>query len=136
MAQWIVLIGKKKTKYHSYQGEIMPLLPNLIAREFHVDAPNVKGLTDLKEFHISSDTVYRSPMVDCFDGLLASWSIGMSPGTELVNSMLDAAISPLNPENNQSFILMGSVLSVVWMAQADENGWVDKIHAKKRMFLR
>lgn len=34
-------------------------------------------------------------MIDCFDGLVSSWSIGTSPNAELVNSMLDATIANL-----------------------------------------
>ena len=36
--------------------------------------------------------VYLSPMIDCFDGMIVSWSIGTRPNAELVNTMLDAAI--------------------------------------------
>lgn len=36
-----------------------------------------------------------SPIVDCFDGLVPNWSIGTSPDTDLVNSMLDHAIEAL-----------------------------------------
>ena len=31
-------------------------------------------------------------MIDCFDGLVVSWSIGTRPDAKLVNSMLDAAV--------------------------------------------
>jgi putative transposase len=31
-------------------------------------------------------------MIDCFDGMVVSWSIGTRPDAELVNSKLDAAI--------------------------------------------
>lgn len=31
-------------------------------------------------------------MIDCFDGLVVSWTIGTRPDTDLVNTMLDAAI--------------------------------------------
>jgi transposase InsO family protein len=31
-------------------------------------------------------------MIDCFDGMVVSWSIGTRPDADLVNSMLDAAI--------------------------------------------
>ena len=34
-------------------------------------------------------------MIDCFDGLPVAWSIGTSPNAELVNTMLDSAISTL-----------------------------------------
>lgn len=39
--------------------------------------------------------MYLSPIIDCFDGLVVSWSVGVRPGAELVNSMLDAAIETI-----------------------------------------
>ena len=34
-------------------------------------------------------------MIDCFDGMVISWSIGTSPNAELVNTMLDTAVETL-----------------------------------------
>jgi transposase InsO family protein/transposase-like protein len=87
----LVVVGKKKRKYSSYQGESQPAADNLIDRDFHAEAPNVKWLTDITEFAIPASKVYLSPIVDCFDGLVTSWSIGTSPNAELVNTMLDRA---------------------------------------------
>lgn len=36
--------------------------------------------------------MYLSPIIDCFDGMVISWSIGTQPDAGLVNTMLDAAI--------------------------------------------
>ncbi|MEQ8200680.1 MAG: IS3 family transposase [Syntrophomonadaceae bacterium] len=91
----LVVVGKKKRKYSSYQGEDTPAADNLINRDFHADAPNVKWLTDITEFAIPAGKVYLSPIVDCFDGLVTSWSIGTSPDADLVNSMLDRATETL-----------------------------------------
>jgi len=93
----LVVISKKKRKYNSYQGESYPSAPNLIERDFHADLPNVKWLTDLTEFHIPAGKIYLSPIVDCFDGFLTSWTIGTSPDSELVNSMFDGATATLKP---------------------------------------
>lgn len=82
-------------KYSSYKGEISPAVPNLIQRNFHADKPNQKWLTDITEFHIPAGKVYLSPIIDCFDGLPVSWTIGTSPNAELVNTMLDIAIDQL-----------------------------------------
>ena len=76
-------------------GEISPAVDNLVARDFHADAPNKKWLTDLTEFHIPAGKVYLSPIIDCFDGLAVSWTIGTRPDAELVNTMLDNAIGIL-----------------------------------------
>jgi len=91
----LVVPYKKKRKYNSYKGEISPAVENVVARDFRADAPNVKWLTDLTEFHIPAGKVYLSPIIDCFDGLAVSWAIGTSPDAELVNTMLDEAIRGL-----------------------------------------
>lgn len=88
-------VGPKRRKYVSYRGEVSPAVWNLIERDFRADAPNTKWLTDLTEFAIPAGKVYLSPIIDCFDGMVVSWSIGTSPNADLVNSMLDQAISTL-----------------------------------------
>ncbi|SDJ53910.1 Integrase core domain-containing protein, partial [Paraburkholderia steynii] len=55
-------------------------------------APNEKWLTDITEFQIPAGKVYLSPLIDCFDGLVVSWTIGTRPDAELVNTMLDEGI--------------------------------------------
>lgn len=84
-----------KKKYNSYQGEISPEVDNLVNRDFHADIPNKKWLTDITEFHIPAGKIYLSPIIDCFDGLPVSWTIGTHPDAELVNTMLDTAINTL-----------------------------------------
>ncbi len=87
----------RKKKYNSYKGEISPAVPNLIKRKFHSNAPNEKWLTDITEFSLPAGKVYLSPIIDCFDGMPVSWSIGTSPDATLANSMLDKAIETLKP---------------------------------------
>ena len=120
----LVAISKRKKKYSSYQGESTPAAPNLIARNFHADAPNTKWLTDITEFHIPAGKVYLSPIVDCFDGLLPSWSIGTSPDADLVNSMLDAAVLTLNPEE-QPIVHSDRGAHYRWP------GWLDRMKAAR-----
>ncbi|MDP9917505.1 transposase InsO family protein [Variovorax boronicumulans] len=82
----------KALGYGSYLGEISPAPDNLLNRDFRAGAPNEKWLTDITEFQIPAGKVYLSPMIDCFDGMVVSWSLGTRPDAELVNTMLDAAI--------------------------------------------
>jgi transposase InsO family protein/transposase-like protein len=82
----------RRRRYGSYQGEIGTAPENLINRDFRAATPNKKWLTDITEFQIPAGKVYLSPVIDCFDGLVVSWSIGTRPDAELVNTMLDAAI--------------------------------------------
>lgn len=85
----------KVKKYSSYQGEITPAVDNLVQRNFHAERPNMLWLTDITEFHIPAGKVYLSPLIDCFDGLPVSWTIGTSPNADLVNTMLLNAIAGL-----------------------------------------
>lgn len=74
----LVVKVKKTAKYNSYAGEITPAVPNEIKRDFSAEKPNSKWLTDITEFAIPAGKVYLSPIVDCFDGLLVAWKIGLS----------------------------------------------------------
>ena len=98
----LVVATAKRRRYSSYMGEICPAPENIINRNFHASSPNEKWLTDITEFQIPAGKVYLSPMIDCFDGMVISWSIGTRPDAQLVNNMLDAAIetvaqSPYRP---------------------------------------
>lgn len=91
----LVAATSKRRRYGSYMGEISPAPDNLLNRDFSASAPNEKWLTDITEFQIPAGKVYLSPMIDCFDGMVVSWSIGTQPNAELVNTMLDAAIDKI-----------------------------------------
>ena len=92
----LIVYCAKRKKYSSYSGEISPEVGNIVNRNFQADAPNTKWLTDITEFSLPAGKVYLSPIIDCFDGLAVSWSIGTSPSAELVNTMLDDAVRHLN----------------------------------------
>ena len=47
------------------------------------------------EICLPAGKVYLSPVVDCFDGLVVSWTRGSHPNAELVNTMLDEAVGTL-----------------------------------------
>ena len=91
---------KKHRKYSSYKGEITPAALNILKRDFHADKPNEKWLADIIEFHILAGKIYLSLMIDCFDGLPVSWTIGTQPDAKRVNAMLDMAVKTLNPNEH------------------------------------
>ncbi|MFC6316335.1 IS3 family transposase [Lapidilactobacillus achengensis] len=82
---------KRCRKYSSYAGEITPAVPNILDRNFQAGEPNQKLVTDITEFSIPAGKVYLSPLIDCFDGQITSWTVGSSPTAELVNTMLSNA---------------------------------------------
>ena len=94
----------RRRRYRSYRGEISPAPENLIDRNFRAAAPNEKWLTDITEFQIPAGKVYLSPLIDCFDGLVVSWTIGTRPDAELVNTMLGAGIETVASSNKRPVV--------------------------------
>lgn len=91
----LIVAAVKRRRYSSYQGELDAAPENLLNRDFQAATPNKKWLTDITEFQLPAGKVYLSPMIDCFDGLVVSWSVGTRADAELVNTMLDAAIETI-----------------------------------------
>ena len=60
--------------YAFYLGDISPAPENIINRAFQAAAPNEKWLTDITELQIPAGKVYLSPIIDCFDGMVVSWT--------------------------------------------------------------
>ncbi len=116
----VVVVNKRK--YNSYQGEITPAVENVVARDFHADKPNIKWLTDITEFAIQAGKVYLSPIIDCFDGLPVSWTIGVSPNADLVNTMLDCAIETLD-EGEHPIVHSDRGAHYRWP------GWIERMEA-------
>lgn len=84
-----VLVSKKK--YSSYEGEISPEVQNIVARDFSSTRPHEKTLTDISEFGLYDGKVYLTPLIDCYNGLPITWTIGKSPNSNLTNTMLEQA---------------------------------------------
>lgn len=117
------LIAKtiKMKKYSSYLGEISPAVPNILQRDFKADKPNEKWVTDITEFSIPAGKVYLSPMVDCFDGAVVSWTISTSPNAELVNTMLDQALDILQ-KNERPVVHTDRGAHYRWQ------GWIERMN--------
>ena len=121
----LVVAAKKRRKYGSYLGEITPAPDNLINRDFQAAVPNEKWLTDITEFQIAAGKVYLSPIIDCFDGLVVSWTIGTRPDAELVNTMLDAAIETLANSDDRPVVRSDRGGHYRWP------GWLSRMHNAK-----
>nr|WP_255345350.1 IS3 family transposase [Bordetella sp. FB-8] len=115
----------RRRRYGSYLGEISPPPENVIDRDFQAAAPNQKWLTDITEFQIPAGKVYLSPVIDCFGGLVVSWSIGTRPDAELVNSMLDAAIQTVIDTNDKPVVHSDRGAHYCWP------GWLSRMNDAK-----
>ena len=91
----LVVIHMRRKTYNSYKGDPSPAVENLLGRDFQADKPNEKWVTDISEFALASGKVYLSPILDCFDGMPVTWTIGTSPNASLASTMLKEAIGTL-----------------------------------------
>lgn len=96
----LVVRFSKRKKFSSYAGEITPAQPNLLNRNFKATKPNEKWLTDITEFKIPAGKIYLSPLIDCYDGVIISWTIGTKPDAELANTMLDTEVATLQSQQS------------------------------------
>lgn len=96
MKQEFLIVAKpKRRRCGSYLGDAHSGDGDLVNRDFTVSTPNEKWLTDISEFQIAAGKVYLPPMINCFDDRVVSWSIGIRPDVDLVNTILDAAIQTI-----------------------------------------
>jgi putative transposase len=121
----LVVAVPKRRRYASYLGEISPAPENLINRDFEAAVPNEKWLTDITEFQIPAGKVYLSPMIDCFDGLVISWTIGTRPDADLVNMVLDAAIGKVADSDARPVVHSDRGAHYRWP------GWLTRMHDAK-----
>ena len=121
----LVVAASRRRRYRSYLGEISPAPENLVNRDFQAATPNEKWLTDITEFQIPAGKVYLSPMIDCFDGLVVSWTIGTRPDSDLVNTMLDAAIQTVGNGGDRPVVHSDRGAHYRWP------GWLSRMHNAK-----
>ena len=110
----------KRKRFQAYQGEITPAPDNLAARNFHAARPNEKWLTDITEFSIPAGKIYLSPIIDCFDGFVVSWTIAMQTTAEMANTMLDKAACSLQ-EDAHKIIHSDRGGHYCW------SGWIERV---------
>lgn len=90
----------RKLAYSSYAGESDSRPANAPlcgdgTHAFHAEAPDELVATDVTEFKVGGGKVYLSAIVDCFDGMLAAWSVSLHPDSKLCNSSLLAYVGAL-----------------------------------------
>ena len=100
----LVAATSRRRRYGSYRGEVSPATENVLNRDCSASAPNEKWLTDITEYQIPAGKVCLSPMIDCFDGMVVSWSIGTRPNSELDNTMLDVAIDKVTASGDRPVV--------------------------------
>ena len=90
-------------KYRSYKGDVGKIAPNLLERNFSVERPNQKWVTDVTEFSLFGEKLYLSPILDLYSEDVVSYTIAKRPVLDMVTSMLKKAFATI--EDNQGLIL-------------------------------
>lgn len=123
---------RKSSRYSSYSAAAdtsdLPNVPLLEdgTHDFSAPAPNVLWVTDVTEFLLPCGArVYLSPVLDCFDGALASWRASVSERAEdLTNPSLEDACASLR-EGDAPVIHSdrgGQYHSAGWVRTCGEHG--------------
>lgn len=82
-------------RYRSYRGQVGRIAENVLQRNFHVDAPDQKWVTDVTEFKVGEQRVYLSPVIDLFNQEVISYRVATHARLPLVTEMLKEAMSKL-----------------------------------------
>ena len=95
---------RERLHYSSYAGEPDERPGNAPLGEggvhdFSAEHPDEMVVSDVAEFKAGGRKVYLSPIVDCFDGMPAAWSVSLHPDSALCDSSLRACLGTL-PEGH------------------------------------
>ena len=85
-------------KYNSFKGESGKIAPNLLKRDFKVDKPNQKWVTDVTEFALFGIKLYLSPIIDLYNDEVVAYNLSYHPTLSQVTDMLNKAFAKI-PDN-------------------------------------
>ena len=87
-------------KYRSYKGEKGTTADNVLDREFQVEKPNQKWVTDVTEFRLFGKKLYLSPILDLCSGDIVTYTISDSHNLLMVTTMLEQAFEKIPDKTN------------------------------------
>jgi transposase InsO family protein len=82
-------------KYKSYRGGLSSVAPNILARQFQANRPNLKWVSDVTEFNVRGDKLYLSPVMDLYNGEIVAYDTARTAQMPLVSNMLERALRKL-----------------------------------------
>ena len=95
----------RKQKYRSYKGQCGVIAKNRVKRRFRAKAPNRRWFTDITEFKVGDEKLYLSPILDCFNNEIISYTLSRRPVYDLVKQMLDSAIKGIPTKRKEELTL-------------------------------
>jgi putative transposase len=87
------IIRRKKSQFQKSTPEITA--ENLVDRDFKVDQPNEKWLTDITEFKVigTPQKLYLSAIIDLYDNSIVAYQMSTHSNNQLVFDTFEAAIA-------------------------------------------
>ena len=95
----------RRQKYRSYKGQCGVIAKNRVKRRFRAKAPNRRWFTDITEFKVGDEKLYLSPILDCFNNEIISYTLSRRPVYDLVKQMLDSAIKGIPTKRKETLTL-------------------------------
>ena len=92
-------------KYRSYKGQQGKISKNHLKRQFDADKPNKRWLTDIMEFKVGDDKLYLSPILDCYNNEIVSYTLSKRPTYDLVSNMLGRALEKTKACRDKTLML-------------------------------
>ena len=131
---------RRRLRWSSYAGETdrrpanLPLGPDG-RHDFSAAEPWRMAVTDVTEFKVRGGKAYLSPVIDCFDGEPAAWSVSRHPDSALADSSLESYLArrpagsgPLVEHSDGG----STYRSASWKRICEENGVVRSMSRKGR----
>lgn len=95
----------RRKKYRSYKGQQGKIAKNRLRRRFRAGKPNKRWLTDITEFKVGDNKLYLSPILDCYNNEIVSYTLSKRPTYDLVSKMLDYALDKTKTTRHKKLML-------------------------------
>lgn len=84
------LLSECRRKRFYRPSEILHVYPNLLDRQFHSPAPDMKWVTDITYIQTPQGTLYLSAIIDLFDRRIAAYKMSTRMDSKLVGDTVKA----------------------------------------------
>jgi putative transposase len=95
---------RRRRAYTTVRDPAAEPSPDLVNRQFTVDAPDRLWITDITEHHTQEGKIYCAAVMDAYSRLIIGWSIADHMRTELVTDALGMAILRRKPEGKETIL--------------------------------
>ena len=93
----IVALKKKRFRKTTDSAHDHPIAPNLLARNFAADVPNVAWVTDVTYVSTHQGWLYLAAILDLFSRRVVGWAVSANNDTRLALDALTRAVSSRHP---------------------------------------